>query len=116
MKILVCGGRDFQDRNFLFAVLDAFHSIRPITRIVHGDARGADRLAGEWAHYQDPPVPVDVFPADWQAHGKAAGSKRNKLMLETSNPTAIIAFPGGSGTADMVRRGRAAGVTTIVYK
>lgn len=115
MRVLVCGGREYKDRNFLFAVLDSFHMARPITAIIHGNARGADSLAGQWAHYQNPPVPVEVYPADWSTHGKAAGSIRNQFMLDNGKPVCIIAFPGGSGTADMVRRSRKANLTTVVY-
>lgn len=68
---------------------------------------GADTLADEWAH--DRGVPVEVYPADWQAHGKRAGLLRNTQMA-TSGIGGLVAFPGGTGTAHMVATCRAEGV------
>lgn len=75
-----------------------------MTLLIHGDARGADRLAARWAVQNG--VPVKAFPANWRAHGLAAGPMRNEQMLVEGMPQLVIAFPGGRGTADMVRRVR----------
>lgn len=108
MKVLVCGGRDFLDGTFVDKTLAAVHQQRQITRIIHGGARGADTLAGLWANRQR--IDESVYPADWKAHGKAAGSIRNVRMLEESEPDMVVAFPGGTGTAHMVALARAAGL------
>lgn len=55
-------------------------------------------------------VPVRVFKADWDKHGKAAGPIRNQQMLDEGKPDLVLAFAGGKGTDDMCRRARAAGV------
>jgi ABC-type sugar transport system substrate-binding protein len=34
-------------------------------------------------------------------------------MLDEGKPDIVVAFPGGTGTADMVRRARKAGVVVI---
>ena len=52
-------------------------------------------------------------PNPWEKHGKAAGPIRNQFMLEQEKPDLVIAFDGGRGTADMMRRSRRAGVDTI---
>jgi hypothetical protein len=49
-------------------------------------------------------------PADWKAHGRAAGPIRNQRMIDEHRPELVVAAPGGRGTADMVRRARAAGI------
>lgn len=108
MKVIVCGGRDYADRDALFAAMDRAHAKRPITIVIHGDAPGADRLAGEWA--ADRGVLSAAVKALWDRHGRrAAGPRRNRGML-TLGPDAVIAFPGGTGTADMVCAAREAGV------
>jgi hypothetical protein len=55
-------------------------------------------------------VPVVRYPADWARHGNAAGLVRNQQMLDDGKPDLAVAFPGGKGTADMVRRARKAGI------
>jgi hypothetical protein len=107
-RILVCGGRDYQNRQHVWATLDRLHAARGIAAIIQGAADGADRWAAEWGWERG--IRVCSFPADWKAHGKAAGPIRNKQMLDEAKPDGVVAFPGGSGTANMVRQARAAGV------
>lgn len=112
LRVLVCGGRDFSDVELLDGTLDAIDSSRgPIKTIIHGNAPGADYWARTWAVEQgrlEAP-----FRADWHAHGKAAGPLRNQRMLDEGRPDLVVAFPGGRGTADMVRRAKAAGLEVI---
>lgn len=111
MRVLVCGGRNFHDRIAVFGWLQACHLTHKIECVIHGDASGADYLAGRWAETEK--VPVRAFPADWDQHGKAAGPMRNQQMVDDGKPDLVIAFPGGRGTADMRRRATAAGIKVI---
>ncbi len=104
MKVLVCGGRDFENATLLFSTLEKIG----ITHLLHGGATGADALAQYWATIHK--VPVTQFVADWRKYGKAAGPTRNAEMLAQGKPDMVVAFPGGKGTADMVRRAKAKGV------
>lgn len=108
MRVLVCGGREYADWHTMRDVLWGIHHDTRIVEIIHGGARGADEMAARWAKLAD--VPVAVVKADWQRHGKAAGPLRNQEMLDRHHPDQVIAFPGGRGTADMVRRAKAAGL------
>ena len=103
-RLLVCGGRDYDDGA---AVEYYLSGLRPQV-VIHGGAPGADSLAGAWAVRHG--VEALVFHADWAREGKAAGPKRNARMLREGQPTCVLALPGGRGTADMVRRAKAAGV------
>lgn len=128
MRVLVCGGRDFADKNlneyrFVHLVLNilcdlASNEYNPFDNwlptdivIIEGGARGADRAASDYAvvnfcqHLQ--------FPADWATHGKRAGYIRNKQMLDEGKPDLVIAFPGGKGTAMMVDIAIKAGVKVV---
>lgn len=93
---IVCGGRNLRDRNLVFRILDWF---KP-SLVVHGGAPGADSLAQEWSERRG--VPAAVYPADWEKHGKAAGPIRNERMVSENASGAVIAFPGGKGTASTV--------------
>lgn len=111
MRVLVCGGRDYADNNALRKQLDLQHAAKPISVLIEGGARGADRLAAEWA--EDWGVPVMRFPAPWRVAGKAAGPWRNDAMLRFGAPLLVIAFPGGRGTADMVNKAKRRGIDVI---
>ena len=99
-RVLVCGGRDWAERELTERVLrDHLHDG---DTVVHGGASGADALAGDIAG-RVMGMDVEVHPADWKRYGKAAGPIRNKEMLESGIDYAIV-FPGGRGTADMLAR------------
>jgi hypothetical protein len=111
MTILVCGGRDYYDRATVYQTLDQLHQSTPITKLVHGDARGADSLGAAWAKLRG--IDVVAVPADWAANKKAAGPMRNALMLRLHHPDLVVAFPGGNGTRDMIIRSQKAGVPVM---
>lgn len=108
--VLVCGGRDYDDRDRLFQILDTAHAANPISLLIHGGATGADALADEWQRSRM--VRTRRYNADWIS-GKKAGPIRNQLMLDDGKPHMVIAFPGGKGTADMVKRAEKAGVPVV---
>ena len=60
-------------------------------------------LAHEWGKRMA--LDVIAMPADWDRHGRSAGPLRNQAMI-ARKPDFVVAFPGGRGTADMVRRAR----------
>lgn len=113
MRVIVCGGRNFRDAAFLDVALSAFHRKHRIELVITGDgdgvagAPGADKLAASWATAHG--IHVASVRALWKTHDKAAGPIRNGILL-TLDPEAVIAFPGGPGTADMVKRARDEGL------
>jgi hypothetical protein len=120
MRLLVCGSRTWTDRARLWQVLDRLvteQSDGQVVTVIEGDARGADRLAGQLAHQRG--WRLERYPADWTHQGRAAGFRRNARMLRQGRPDLVVAFTVGPlqqsrGTADMVRRARAAGVPVQV--
>lgn len=108
MRILVCGGRKYSNASRLYGILGKLHRERGIDQIINGAASGADELATAWARAND--VRVTVYPVDWAREGKSGGPRRNQAMLDLEKPDAVVAFKGGRGTTDMVRRARLAGV------
>lgn len=114
--LLVCGTRDAPHtdaarawvRGHTAALVDG-HGVE---RVVHGGARGVDTLAGEAARSLG--LEVVTYPADWQTHGRAAGPKRNRVMMATERPAIVLAYPrGGPGTADMMRVATEAGALVV---
>src|SRR5689334_6115167 len=106
-RVLVTGGRHYDNAVEVQRALDSVVGRFGLPTVIHGGATGADQLAARWAFRVG--ASVVARPADWKRHGGMAGPLRNREMLELK-PNLVIAFPGGRGTADMVRRARAAGV------
>ena len=115
MRALVCGGREFDNWELLSEVMESLDggSFENLT-VIQGGAKGADFLARVWAKYHG--REMEEYPADWKKHGKGAGAIRNQQMLDDGKPDLVIAFPGGVGTADMVRRAKKAGVEVLEVK
>lgn len=111
MRILVCGGRDYKDTHRLVEVLTLLHEVTPIETIIEGGARGADRLARNYAQLMD--IPVETYDAEWDKYGKRAGPIRNRRMIDEGKPTLVVAFPGGSGTRNMVEQATKAGIRVM---
>jgi hypothetical protein len=116
VRLLVCGARDYADREYLFSVLDAYEPVADV--VIEGEAKGADTLAREWAEANA--VPIDPYPADWERYYRAAGPIRNQRMLDEGKPDLVLAFHDdierSRGTKDMVARARKAGVPVRVLK
>lgn len=110
MRVLVCGSRDFNDGELLEDVLKQWD----IQTIIHGKARGADTLAGEYGKTNS--IPVIEFPALWDKYGKSAGPIRNRQMLLEGEPDLVVAFrrPNSRGTQNMIDQSRKTGVEVHV--
>lgn len=78
---------------------------------MQGGAKGVDTFAREWA-VTYPAIKRWVAKADWDRYGKSAGPIRNKRMLDWG-PDLVVAFPGGKGTANMIKQAEDAGVKVI---
>lgn len=99
---LVCGGRHYADRHHLDKVLDDFFKSNPMACIVQGGAPGADTMVKNYCAANG--RPCLTMHAWWDCYGPLAGSLRNQWMIDYCRPQAVIAFPGGPGTKDMINR------------
>lgn len=103
VKVIIAGGRDYENYNELECVAD--HMLEKLMDthdivIISGGARGADAMAMRYANHRG--FELIVMPADWDTHGKSAGYKRNTQMAEAA--THLIAFWDGvsRGTKHMI--------------
>ena len=106
MKTIIAGGRAYHLRPKDHALLDTLG----ITEVVSGQCSGADRGGELWAASAH--IPVRYFPANWSMYGRAAGPLRNKHMAEYAD--ALVAFPGGRGTASMLREAKRLNLKILV--
>ena len=86
-RILVCGDRNYRDYNKIWSILSEFDSD---TTVIHGNCRGADKMAGFAAELQG--MKVLTYPAEWKKYGSSAGPIRNNRMLVEGEPDVVIAF------------------------
>ncbi|MBS3648759.1 hypothetical protein KEU06_08970 [Pseudaminobacter sp. 19-2017] len=109
------GGRNFLNLKFLDLSMQPIKSILNPSFITHGNATGADKLLGFWARSNSVGErALPITKADWERFRKAAGPRRNQAILDSQpRPHAVVAMPGGSGTADMVCRSRQQGFPVI---
>ena len=115
MKILVCGDRQWSDRQTIYRILLPYATQTPPVTIIHGGARGADTLAGQVA--QELGMEVRAVRAEWQRYGRGAGPRRNENMFN-EHPALVIAFHNdlakSKGTADTVRKAQKRGIAVRV--
>lgn len=103
MKLAIVGSRDYprlEDvRQFVFEQ-------ERTTVIVSGGARGVDSVAVEEARRLH--MPYEVYPADWNQHGRSAGFRRNQTIVDAADE--VVAFWDGEsrGTTDTVNRAKRA--------
>lgn len=115
---IICGGRFYADEARVHTILDAARERLGLTFVIEGGATGADALARQWRGARQ--VDGKSYPAAWEdihrpgaivrtrSNGKpydaAAGAIRNQRMIDEGDPEGVIAFRGGDGTHDMVKR------------
>jgi hypothetical protein len=125
-RLLVTGSRYWTNVEKIYDVLSLAKEqagALPLI-IVEGEAKGADELSRRVAHQLE--LDVERYPADWNAHGKAAGPIRNQQMLDESLRRAHSdgcylragaafheSLADSKGTLDMVNRLEAAGIPVL---
>jgi hypothetical protein len=127
MKVLVCGSRDWSNSAAIRRYLE---QLPDDAVVMHGGARGADRLAGVIAESLG--LEVEVHAADWRVtpdtptgrigslpgggtYDRGAGLIRNVAMLN-EQPDLVLAFHlgGSSGTEHTVIEARRRGIPVEV--
>lgn len=136
MRVLVCGGRDYDRFAHVYDVLTEVQDEKgPFEVVIAGrhpgeEPNGTDYWAESWSFMER--IPFYGFPARWGdlRHADAvirkrrngtqydanAGPRRNARMIAEGKPDLVIAFPGGKGTADMIRKARAAGIPVEIVE
>lgn len=82
--------------------------------IMSGHAKGADMLGERFA--EEHGLKLEVYPADWKAHYRSAGFRRNEQMGNIAN--GLIAFWDGEshGTKHMIEYAKSKGLDVNVVR
>jgi hypothetical protein len=103
MILLGSGNRNWTDYVAILTALGECRKNHLVTKIIHGNARGADTYIE--AASQILKIPTKPYPADWEQYGRAAGPIRNAQMLFEGRPDMMVAFASDfqtwSGTVHM---------------
>jgi len=108
MKVLVFGSREWVWDGIIYRILSKLAKLDRIT-LVHGGARGADRIAdriGKELGFEVREYPITK--TDWDRLGKKAGPRRNAVMLLEEHPDkdgVCIDKGFGFSTSGLVNRG-----------
>ena len=112
MRLLICGDRNWTDRNPIERYLSRYTP--ETTVVIHGGAKGADSIAGEVA--EELGMTVEVYPAEWGKYHRAAGPIRNRQMLD-SQVDAVVWFhndiDSSKGTRNMIAQATKAGINVL---
>jgi ABC-type enterochelin transport system substrate-binding protein len=100
MKVIIAGGRNFNDYDKLRESRDNILINQEEVEVVSGTASGADTLGERYA--QEKGYKIEKFTAQWDLYGKSAGYKRNQQMADYAD--GLIAFWDGKskGTKHMI--------------
>lgn len=113
MNLIIAGCRDFTDRFIIYEGIDAFITEYGMPHcIIEGGATGVDQIAGEYAREHN--IPLQIFKADWNKYGRAAGPIRNEKMAK--HGTHLLAFWDGEsrGTKNMIETAERYGLPVCV--
>ena len=118
LRILVCGGRRFDDYDLLEKTINDViaEAGRTDIEIVSGHCVGADKLGELYAEKHN--AQVKIFPAEWKKYGKRAGPMRNKQMVDYISGfknKIVIAFVSANtkGTRNTITLAKKANIRVI---
>lgn len=113
-KVLICGSRDWPPAR-VAEISERVGQLPDDAIVIAGGARGVDKIAENAARGRG--LEVEVFPADWVAHGKRAGYLRNVQMLN-QKPDLVIAFhaAGSRGTLHTINEARTRNIKLEIHR
>ena len=114
MKVIVAGGRDFNDFEKMKATLDKILKGKEDITIVSGTARGADTLGERYAMLRG--YKIERHPANWTRFGKRAGYIRNEEMADNADYLVAYWDYKSRGTMHMINIAKEKKLGVIVIK
>jgi hypothetical protein len=117
-RILITGSRTWTNQNRIRAVLAYHCQAFPGATLVHGAARGADRIAADiWTGWGLPTEAHPVTPAQWRERPGRAGHDRNAHMVALGAVVCLAFIRNNSpGATDCAARADNAGIPTYRHR
>ena len=116
-RIIIAGGRDFGDYELLqskcLLIIERLMADHKVI-IMSGHAKGADVLGEKFAHEHG--VKLEIYPADWKAHYRSAGFRRNEQMGDIANGLIVFWDGKSHGTKHMIEYAKSKGLDVNVVR
>lgn len=111
MNIAVVGSRNFSNLPLVKQTILSWP--REGLQLVSGGAKGPDKVAERVA--SDERIPIKVFHADWNEHGRKAGALRNMDIVHHSDIIHAFWDERSPGTKITVKMAYEAGKPVVVH-
>ncbi len=111
MRIVVSGSRHITDDRAVEKILSSYIAVKDL--VITGGCRGVDKIAHDYArrYFAD----TEVFEADWDANGKAAGPIRNREMMRDAGMLVAIWDGKSRGAKNAIDEARKQLVETHIH-
>lgn len=117
MRVIIAGGRDFYDYEYMKKSLDGYFLNRnnknDDIEIICGEAKGADSLGKKYALEHN--YKVISFPANWKKYGKIAGYIRNTQMRDYAEELVVFWDGKSKGTHHMIKIAQEINMPIAIY-
>lgn len=111
MRTIIAGSRSITDPQILVEALNNCGWLPTV--VICGGARGADALGKSWAKYMG--IPMEMYNAQWELHGKAAGHIRNAVMSENAEALILLWDGKSTGSKNMRDTAISKGLKVFTY-
>jgi len=112
MRTIIAGTRTATERYTFIGVMSC-PWLDKVTTVLSGMAPGADTHGAKMARENG--FAIEEYPADWKAHGKAAGPIRNQQMVDRADALIAVWDGKSAGTSDVIARAKAKGLWVHVF-
>ena len=118
IKVGISGSRSITDAPFIYKTLDYYLSqllLKYKVVLVHGNAKGVDYIANDWAISKG--LEVIIFEPEYDLyHAKRAPLERNTEIVNESDYLIAIQHNSSSGTQDSINKALKKGIPTKIIQ
>ena len=112
MRVIIAGGRDYHNYDTLLEAISECQF--DIDTVVSGGAKGVDALGEAYAIQMN--LKLNIYNADWEANGRAAGPIRNRKMAENADGLIAIWDGKSKGTKNMIETATKLGLRVYIKR
>ncbi len=115
IRVVIGGCRYYTDYNVFCRCIDRYlDGIKGQIIILSGHCSGVDTMAERYA--EENGYAIEVYPAQWDRYGRAAGPKRNMEMVGCADKVVVFWDGVSKGTKNLIDCARKRNIDTEVFK